>query len=179
MKYQAKLPLTLTNNLYENLGYSITDRPKGKKILVIRDVCTALYSAIENVVAFVTDDEEARNLFARNVVGNGQFGNDDKVVFIDTAEKKMKEAWLEGIDEVTKDMKFDICIMNPPYDRGLYVSVISKALAASDKLVSINPAHQFFDWINLIQLKPRIKSNPNVLNNIVDFQLLDCGTPRV
>ena len=143
MKYQAKVPFTLTSKFYERLGYSLTNPPKDKKILVIRDVFTAMHAAITNSVVFVIDDEEVKRLFERNVVGNGQFGNDDSVIFIDTFEKKMKEAWLEGIDEVLIDMKFDCAIMNPPYNGVLHLQILEKVLNHCDKIVNISPCNIF------------------------------------
>lgn len=112
IQYQAKVPFKLTNMFIKALG----EKPVGKRLMIVRDVYTAIYLAIDNSVTFVTDDLEAKALFERNVIGNGQFGNDDDVVFIDITEKKMKEAWLEGINRASTDMKFDIIIGNPPYN---------------------------------------------------------------
>ena len=135
IKYQTKVPFKLTSKFIEVLG----EKPVGKRLLIVRDVFTAAYLAIDNTVTFVTDDEEAKGLFERNVIGNGRFGNDDSVVFIDTAEKKMNEAWLEGINRVSTDMKFDIAIMNPPYEKSLHLKILEKVLKFCDKVVNISP----------------------------------------
>ena len=37
-------------------------------------------------VHFVTDDPEAKELFDQTVIGNGEFGNDDKAYLIEPAE---------------------------------------------------------------------------------------------
>lgn len=112
IKYQAKVPFKLTKLFIDTLG----EKPVGKNVIVIRDVFTAMYLAIDNSVTFVTDDIEAKRVFERNVLANGEFGNDDNVSYIDIADIDMKTAWLTGIEKVTKNMNFDIIIGNPPYN---------------------------------------------------------------
>lgn len=138
---------------------------KDKKILVIRLEGAAELYALNNSVTYITNNKEKYDKFL-NTVNHEKFGSDDSAILFND--------W-KNIDKLLKEnnMKFDVCIMNPPYDRGFYVSVISKALTISTNLVSINPAHQFFDWHNLIELKPKIKANANVFKNIVSFELVD------
>lgn len=57
----------------------------------------------------------------------------------------MKEVWLKGIDEILKDDKFDIAIMNPPYDYDLHLLVLSKILPYVHKCVSVNPVRWLQD----------------------------------
>lgn len=87
---------------------------------------------------------------------------------------EIKFVYVPNKDE-KESMKFDYIIMNPPYDRGLYVSIIAIALKYCNKLVSINPAHQFIEYKNLIQLKPIVTKNKQVLEHIKSFELLDAS----
>lgn len=87
---------------------------------------------------------------------------------------EVKFVYVPKMDE-GECMKFDCIVMNPPYDRGLYVSIIAIALKYCNKLVSINPAHQFIEYKNLIQLKPIVTKNKQVLEHIKSFELLDAS----
>ena len=40
-------------------------------------------------------------------------------------------------------MKFDICLMNPPYDKGLHLKFLEKAIKISDNVVSVQPISAF------------------------------------
>ena len=61
--------------------------PVGQTILVIRLVMYAIQLAAKNRVFFVTDDPEAKKLFDLTVIGNGEFGNDDKSYLINPTEE--------------------------------------------------------------------------------------------
>ena len=59
-------------------------------------------------------------------------------------------------------MKFDICLMNPPYDKNLHIKFLSKASEISEKVVSIQP----LTWLEDIYASENKNSNFNKLLNI-------------
>ena len=132
MKFQANVPFKLTKLFYEKLG----EQPKDKRILVIRDFFTAMHAAIDNNVTFITDDKEAYEVFSKNVVSNYEFGNDDTTLYVDTEINK--NAWKDFIKEIASIPKFDIAIMNPPYDKNLHLKIIEAVIPIADKVVIIS-----------------------------------------
>ena len=85
MKYQFK-------NAFDTIMIDqLTGIPEGAKILVYRLVFTAILLAEKYEVHFVTDDPEAKKLFDQTVIGNGEFGNDDKSYLIDPSEEINKK----------------------------------------------------------------------------------------
>ena len=137
MKFQANVPFKLTKMFYEKLG----EQPKDKHVLVIRDLFTAMHASIDNAVTFITDDKEAYELFSKNVVSNDEFGNDDTTQFVDTEINK--NAWKDFIKELTNMPKFDIAIMNPPYDGNLHLKILEAVIPVADKVVNISPSTWF------------------------------------
>ena len=109
MKYQPVIPPDLFNMFIEKLGYM----PEGKDILVIRDIYTACFLAINNDVTFVSDDQEAISAFINTVIINDDFKGKNNYIHIDT---KINNAWLNWIE---KNMAFDIVLENPPYGTSL------------------------------------------------------------
>ena len=139
MKFQANVPFKLTKLFYEKLG----EQPKDKRILVIRDFFTAMHAAIDNSVTFITDDKEAYELFCKNVVSNDEFGNDDTTQFVDTEINK--NAWKDFIKELASMPKFDVSIMNPPYDKNLHLKILEAVIPIADKVVNISPVRWLQD----------------------------------
>ena len=139
MKFQANVPFKLTKLFYEKLG----EQPKDKRILVIRDFFTAMHAAIDNSVTFITDDKEAYELFCKNVVSNDEFGNDDTTLYVDTEINK--NAWKDFIKEIASMPKFDIAIMNPPYDKNLHLKILEAVIPVADKVVNISPVRWLQD----------------------------------
>ena len=152
MKYQAKTPTVFTNMLVSKLG-----EISNKTVLVIRDWYTAVFLAKNNKVLFVTDDPEAEEKFRLVVIRNISFGNDDEVLFINNwkldllvnevntgKKKKFKsKTWKEILSKCEKEwpMKFDCCIMNPPYDGNLHLKILEKVIHIADKVVNISPSN--------------------------------------
>ena len=132
MKYQPNIPTDLYNKFIENLGYT----PKNEKILVVRDIYTACYLSINNEVTFVSDDSEAISMFVNTVIVNPEFGTNDSYVFVN---ENTNIEWLNTIDWVVKNMKFDVAIMNPPYDGNLHLKILEKVIPVADKVVNISP----------------------------------------
>ena len=158
MKFQANVPFKLTKLFYEKLG----EQPKDKRILVIRDFFTAMHAAIDNSVTFITDDKEAYDLFIKNVVSNDEFGNDDAIQFVDTEINK--NAWKDFIKEIASMPKFDIAIMNPPYDKNLHMQMLEYVKEQSNITICIHPANKFQD---------KIKNQTNLPFGVTSVELLE------
>ena len=141
MKYQPNIPTDLYNKFIENLGYT----PKNEKILVVRDIYTACYLSINNEVTFVSDDSEAISMFVNTVIVNPEFGTNDSYVFVN---ENTNIEWLNTIDWVVKNMKFDVVIMNPPYDGNLHLKILEKVIPIADKVVNISPVSQLVNCVN-------------------------------
>src|SRR5574344_388709 len=139
MKFQANVPFKLTKLFYEKLG----EQPKDKSVLVIRDLFTAMHASIDNAVTFITDDKEAYELFSKNVVSNDEFGNNDTAIFVDTEINK--KAWNDFIKELSSMPKFDVAIMNPPYDKNLHLKILEAVIPVANKFVNISPVRWLQD----------------------------------
>lgn len=139
MQYQAHIPMQLTQKFLDKLGYE----PENQKILVIRDFLTAMCLAAKNSVVFITDDPEARDMFKNTVMFNPEFGSDDEVIYIDVENNK--NAWKEFIEELSNMPKFDVAIMNPPYDRNLHLKILEKVIPVANKVVNISPVRWLQD----------------------------------
>jgi hypothetical protein len=145
MKFQANVPFKLTRLFYEKLG----EQPTDKRILVIRDLFTAMHASIDNAVTFITDDKDAYELFSKNVVSNDEFGNNDTAIFVDTEINK--NAWKDFIKELSSMPKFDVAIMNPPYDGNLHLKILEKVIPIAEKVVNISPVSQLVNCVNLFK----------------------------
>ena len=158
MKYQPNIPTDLYNKFIENLGYT----PKNEKILVVRDIYTACYLSINNEVTFVSDDSEAISMFVNTVIVNPEFGTNDSYVFVN---ENTNIEWLNTIDWVVKNMKFDVAIMNPPYDGNLHLKILEKVIPIADKVVNISPIR----WLQdpLAKYKPKKDNLPEKYKNIL------------
>ena len=115
----------------EKLGYM----PEGKDILVIRDIYTACFLAINNNVTFVSDDQEAISAFINTVIINDDFKGKNNYIHIDT---KINNAWLNWIEG---KMEFDVAIMNPPYDGNLHLKILEKVIPIANNVVNISPSN--------------------------------------
>ena len=131
MKYQPVIPTDLFNMFIEKLGYI----PEGKDILVIRDIYTACFLAINNDVTFVSDDKEAISVFINTIIINNDFKSNNNYIQIDT---KINNAWLNWIEE---KMKFDVAIMNPPYNGNLHLKILEKVIPIANNVVNISPSN--------------------------------------
>ena len=68
--------------------------------------------------------------------------------------------------------KFDISIMNPPYDGKLHLKILEKVIPIADKVVNISPANQFFAAKRLLKEYPLIQKSKILKNNIVNIELI-------
>lgn len=51
----------------------------------------------------------------------------------------------EELKKKTGVKKFDICLMNPPYDRGLHLKFLEKVIECTDNVISIQPVNWLED----------------------------------
>ena len=172
MKFQANVPFKLTKLFYEKLG----EQPKDKRVLVIRDLFTAMHVSIDNAVTFITDDKEAYELFSKNVVSNDEFGNNDTTLYVDTEINK--NAWKDFIKEIASMPKFDVAIMNPPYDGNLHLKILEAVIPIADEVVNISPIGYALDWTVFYNLKntPNFKLKQYVMQHIASCELLTAAS---
>jgi len=136
LDYDNVLDLKLIEKVGSPFEYTAsilgTDKiAKDLKILVIRlESCAELY-ALNNSVTYVTDNKEKYDKFL-TTVNHEKFGSDDSAILFN--------AW-KNIDKLLEEnnMKFDVCIMNPPYDGSLHLKILSKVIGYCDKVVNISP----------------------------------------
>jgi len=157
MKYQPNIPADLFNRFIENLGYM----PEEKSVLVVRDLYTACYLAINNKVTFVSDDQEAIEYFTKTVIYNSEFGSDDTYIFV---REETKVEWLNTINWITKNMKFDVAIMNPPYDKNLHLKILEKVIPIADKVINISPIRWLQDPLAIYKKTTDYKRFQNTIS---------------
>lgn len=127
------------DNLPDNLmqfmckHYDNNNIIEGKRILVIRMLDLAKQYAVKNSVTYITDNPEKYDEFLKAINNEQKYGCDDSVELI--------EDW-KNIGELLKDMpKFDVAIMNPPYDGNLHLKILEKVIQNADKVVNISPSN--------------------------------------
>lgn len=172
MKYQAKIPTVFTNMLVSKLG-----EISNKTVLVIRDWYTAVFLAKNNKVLFVTDDPEAEEKFRLVVIRNISFGNDDDAILINTTINKKgnnvtdTKAWLNQIKGL--NMKFDVAIMNPPYDRNLHLQILEQIIPICNKVINISPVRWLQDpFAPYLKRSDYNKFENSVSKYIKDIQII-------
>ena len=135
-EYRMSEPVLLKTlkKIYGSIG-SIS----GKKVLVIRDLKTALLMAVRNSVVYVTDDPECAELFRKNTESG--MGNDDVVLFINKWTNKLK--FTKVFEKM--GMKFDVAVMNPPYDRNLHLKILEAVIPHAEKVINISPVRWLQD----------------------------------
>lgn len=169
MKYQFK-------NAFDTIMIDrLTGIPEGAKILVYRLAFTAILLAEKYEVHFVTDDPEAKKLFDQTVIGNGEFGNDDKSYLIEPSEeinkKENEKAWLDWSKSL--DMQFSGMVINPPYAIGnKIIAEVVKHLTDDGKAVVIQPLSQYknqklFEHVETFELTdPKIFEDASITRNL-------------
>ena len=70
--------------------------------------------------------------------------------------------------------KFDVAIMNPPYDKNLHLKILENVIPIADKVVNISPIGYAFDWLVFYNLKntPNFKTKQYILKHIASCELL-------
>ena len=143
----------------------------GKKILVIRLFDMAVLYARNNSVTYLTDDPEKLKKFYEKL-NTGKFGSDDSGYLV--------EDWnnFEKSEEIgIKNMKFDVVIMNPPYNRSLHLKIIERILPYSEKVVNISPIR----WLQdpFVKYKKRTdfhRFENSISKYIENVELIDAKT---
>ena len=80
---------------------------------------------------------------------------------------KMKN---EDILKENNGKKFDICLMNPPYEKGLHLSFLKKVGEISNKVISIQPCN----WLFLKSKQKRTKEVRELVNKYYsEIEVLD------
>ena len=183
IKYQARHPVQFTERLLRNIG-----KISNKAVIVIRDWWTAVELAKDNRVLFITDSADARDLFEQVVCRNRAFGNDDEVLFINNwqidmlfseesdgkTKKQKRKTWEEILSKCEKDwpMKFDCCIMNPPYGN-LHLKVLEQVLKVADKVINISPVRWLQDpFAPYLKKSDYNKFEKSVSKHIKDIQFI-------
>ena len=71
--------------------------------------------------------------------------------------------------------KFDVAIMNPPYDGNLHLEILEKAIPIADKIINISPIGYALDWPLFYNLKstPNFKLKQYILKHISSFEILN------
>lgn len=112
---------------------------KNKFVLVVHDLQAAFFMSFDNKVVYITDDEDSYDWFKQHVVYKSAFGKDDAAYLI---QQDWKSELKDIFDELVKDMKkkFDCCIMNPPYEKGLCMKILEQVLQFSNKTIYLGPA---------------------------------------
>lgn len=129
IKFIERIGSPLNYPMYCPDSKQIVQPIKNKKILVIRlESCAELY-ALNNSVTYITDNKEKYDKFL-NKVNDEKFGSDDSAILFDD--------W-KNIDKLMENKKFDICIMNPPYDKNLHLQILSKVIRHCNKTINISP----------------------------------------
>ena len=153
------------DNLPDNLmqfmckHYDNNNIIEGKRILVIRMLDLAKQYAVKNSVTYITDNPEKYDEFLKAINNEQKYGCDDSVELI--------EDW-KNIGELLKDMpKFDVVIMNPPYDKNLHLKILEKIIPVADKVVNISPIR----WLQDPLAKYKKNSDYNKFENSISKKI--------
>lgn len=144
----------------KTLGFGLHD----KTILVIRDFISAKYYARKNKVIYLTDNIELYEKF-KNAVNNDLCGHDDDCILINNWKNKLQFNISKMLEKFNMP-KFDVAIMNPPYDKNLHLKVIEKIIPVADTVVNISPS----TWAAKHNInQPKGKYREIFKNKIEDF----------
>ena len=120
----------------EKIGFGNSSTCIGKNIIVINNFDVAVQYAMENKVVYITNDVERCNMF--EMFTSTECGDDDIPILVKDND------WLAALKEVI-NMKFDVAIMNPPYDRNLHLKILEQVISITNKVVNISPVRWLQD----------------------------------
>ena len=87
------------------------------------------------------------------------------------------------IDKVTdlgKSMKFDCCIMNPPYDGSLHLKILSEVLKHVDRVVNISPVRWLQDPLaKYKKSSDYVKFEKTISSRIAHLEVCDCKASQM
>lgn len=105
--------------------------------------------------------------------------NPSQIHFMSTSSRKRSDTeelgvWtmnsfnaLEKFNNGTPNMKYDICIQNPPYDKGLFAEFINMGVAVADRTISVHPSNPIIDMKPLTRRADRYVK---LLDNLDTFK---------
>lgn len=164
-KFIERIGSPLNYPMYCPDSKQIVQPIKNKKILVIRlESCAELY-ALNNSVTYITDNKEKYDKFL-NKVNDEKFGSDDSAILFDD--------W-KNIDKLLEEnnMKFDVCIMNPPWGR-IGWEIANIVWLHSLKIVCIN-GNQILHTLNRFQNNSYFVKLQTMFDSIETEELIDAG----
>lgn len=147
----------------KTLGFGLHD----KTILVIRDFISAKYYARKNKVIYLTDNIELYEKF-KNAVNNDLCGHDDNCILINNWKNKLYFNISKMMEKFNMP-KFDVAIMNPPYDGNLHLKVLEKIIPIAEKVVNISPIR----WLQDPLAKYKKNSDYNKFENSISKKIDD------
>ena len=147
----------------KTLGFGLHD----KTILVIRDFISAKYYARKNRVIYLTDNTKLYEKF-KNAVNNDLCGHDDNCILINNWKNKLQFNISKMLEKFNMP-KFDVAIMNPPYDGNLHLKILEKIIPVADKVVNISPIR----WLQDPLAKYKKNSDYNKFENSISKKIDD------
>lgn len=82
---------------------------------------------------------------------------------------------IDKVKELGKIMKFDVCVMNPPYDGTLHLQILEEVLSFCSKVVNISPANQMFAAKRLLKEHSYVAKSKHLKNNISSVQFVSAS----
>lgn len=150
------------------LGFGV----QNKTILVIRDFICAKYYARKNKVIYLTDNKKLYEKF-KNEVNNDLCGHDDNCILINNWKNKLQFN-ISKIMEKFNMSKFDLAIMNPPYDGNLHLKILEKVIPNVEKAVNISPVRWLQDPLAKYKKNSDYKKFENTISNkIEDIEVIN------
>lgn len=98
-----------------------------------------------------------------DIDGNGQYDVKD---FLELMKNK------EELEKKTGVKKFDICLMNPPYDKTLHLKFLREVLKISDKVINISPVRWLLDPFAKDK-RSTLRTYEDVAKQITDLEILN------
>lgn len=78
-----------------------------------------------------------------------------------------------------KNMKFDVAIMNPPYDGNLHLKILEKIIPIADKVVNISPVRWLLDPLAKYKKNSDYnKFEESISKNIESLEVIDAKTAK-
>ena len=98
---------------------------------------------------FVVADREANNNLLKHFYEEGE-----QFTYINTSDDEKDLTLFNEKGEIGKMPRFDVVVMNPPYDGTLHLDILEKVIPLSDKLINISPdtwCAKHNRWKNIFQ----------------------------
>lgn len=116
---------------------------------------------------FVIADNEANNNLLKHFYEEGK-----QFTYINTSDDEKDLTIFNEEGEIWKMPKFDVAIMNPPWD--IHLKIIEKALTSADNVVNISPIRWLQDPLATEKQKSDYKKFENTISKrIKDIEVID------